>query len=309
MANSYYQTPTTPRLYISYPLYQYASGALDRVILNASHLQDTTEEDLIRMIQLDPSNVTRLPITTDATYNYFSNFRYSVIEEEQRLAGYDMTQNPQIWNFNYAMILGHNFNTANARVTFKAKHEGGSSSILNVNSLVNYSFQDVPEYDGWSLAELTDTSAPQNDSYDFSITIDDTTSGSGAGVGYNTNELQIGSWLWGRYFDFPRHCNLSTSLSHSYGVKQKQTIAGKTISTANWTKTNNWITEPFGLGSENKDNFRRRSSRRTWSISFDSLDPKYVMNQNPMLNDNAWKAQDNHSTGADGEEVLSVNSP
>ena len=100
--------------------------------------------------------------------------------------------------------------------------------------------------------------------------------------------------LWGTYFDFPQNCNLSTSLTHSYGIKQKQTVSGKTISSANWTKPNNWITEPFGLGPENKDNFRRRSGKRTWSISFDSLDPKYVMNQNPMLNDNAWKAQDNH---------------
>ena len=29
MADSYYQIATTPKLYVSYPLYQYASGALD----------------------------------------------------------------------------------------------------------------------------------------------------------------------------------------------------------------------------------------------------------------------------------------
>ena len=29
MANSYYQTITKPKLYVSYPLWQYANGALD----------------------------------------------------------------------------------------------------------------------------------------------------------------------------------------------------------------------------------------------------------------------------------------
>ena len=34
MAKSHYQTPTSPRLYVSYPLFQYANGALDDVQTN-----------------------------------------------------------------------------------------------------------------------------------------------------------------------------------------------------------------------------------------------------------------------------------
>ena len=146
MANSYFQTPTIPRLYVSYPLYQYASGALDFVNNGASgtHLPNTTEEDLIRMIQLDPSNITRMPITTDASFSYWTAFRYGVIEEEQRLAEHDMHDNPQIWNFNYAMVLGHNLNTANARLVFKSHNASGSETTLNASGLVNYGQFEVP---------------------------------------------------------------------------------------------------------------------------------------------------------------------
>ena len=34
MANSFYQTTTTPKLYVSYPLWQYANGALDSINSN-----------------------------------------------------------------------------------------------------------------------------------------------------------------------------------------------------------------------------------------------------------------------------------
>ena len=64
MANSYYQTPTTPRLYVSYPLWQYANGGLDFYALGGSAYSDgvnVIDEDLIKLIQLDPSN----PVSID----------------------------------------------------------------------------------------------------------------------------------------------------------------------------------------------------------------------------------------------------
>ena len=53
MADSYFQIATTPKLYVSYPLYQYASGALDEY----STLNDAvSDEDMIKLLQIDPSN-------------------------------------------------------------------------------------------------------------------------------------------------------------------------------------------------------------------------------------------------------------
>ena len=120
---------------------------------------------------------------------------------------------------------------------------------------------------------------------------------------YNETAVKIGSLFFGKIFSFPQNTDLAQTITTDYGVKQKQTISGKTISTANWTKPNNWITEPFGLSeppSERGDNFQRRSGRRSWTISFDSLAPEKVMNQLMMMNSNGWTAQDNHTTQADG---------
>ena len=110
--------------------------------------------------------------------------------------------------------------------------------------------------------------------------------------------------MWGKSFEFPINTSLSTTTKFEYGIKQKSTISGKTISTANWTKPNNWITEPFGLGNQEGDNYQRRSGRRVWKMQFDSLAPDKVMNQNMMMNSNGFTAQDNHSTAADSVESL-----
>ena len=57
MANSSYQIATTPKLYVSYPLFQYASGALD-VYSNSDGNNNSflNDEEMIKLIQIDPSN-------------------------------------------------------------------------------------------------------------------------------------------------------------------------------------------------------------------------------------------------------------
>ena len=121
------------------------------------------------------------------------------------------------------------------------------------------------------------------------------------GDSWNETPINIGSLFFGKIFTFPQNANLSQTITTDYGVKQKQTISGKTISQSNWSKVNNWITEPFGLtDGERGDNFQRRSGRRSWKINFDSLAPDKVMNQLMMMNSNGWTAQDNHTTQADG---------
>ena len=284
MATGYYQVATTPRLYVSYPLWQYASGALDDVDTNFNQ----ADEDLIRMITLDPSNTTYLDINEG-----FNVLKYRVVPSFDTET--DLLES-NLFKPNYAMILGHNLQSAGARVQIQTSNDFGVVNDLNTSSLVNYIPNGPPEYDGWSLMGL-DGVAGQFD-YNFRIGFNS------EGDSYNETPLQIGSILFGRYFTFPQNCNLSTTTSFNYGVKQKQTLAGKTISTSNWSKPNNWITEPFGLGDERGDNYQRRSGVRSWKIDFDSLAPEKVMNQNMMMNSNGYTAQDNHSTGADGIKSL-----
>ena len=281
---NYYQIATTPKLYVSYPLWQYSSGALDSVNSNFN----VPQEDLIRMITLDPSNTTEL--FPNPNFNVLS---YRVVPSYDNFT--DLLKS-NLWNFDYVMLLGHNLSSAGSKIKVQANNDSANVIDLNTQNIVNHTPNGIPEYDGWSLLNLVDK--PNSDSYKFRIGFEpenDT---------FNEVPLQLGSILWGKSFEFPQNTNLSTTTTFSYGIKQKTTISGKTISNANWTKPNNWITEPFGLGDERGDNYQRRSGVRSWKVSFDSLAPDKVMNQNIMMNSNGYTAQSDHSTGADGIESL-----
>ena len=290
MANSYYQAITKPKLYISYPLYQYASGGLDSLATNYG----VSNEDMIKIIQLDPSKITDInPIAGEHNV-----MRYRIVPQAD-----DFTDviDSGLWNFDFMGILGHNFASAGIKPIIQASNDSGEVIDLSTSNIVNHNPNGVPEYDGWSLFNLDDK--PNTDSYNFRFGLQSTNP-------YNETAVKIGSLFFGKTFTFPQNTDLAQTITTDYGVKQKQTISGKTISTANWTKVNNWITEPFGLTEpfgETGDNFQRRSGRRTWSISFDSLAPSKVMNQLMMMNSNGWTAQDNHETTADGKSLYNIN--
>ena len=90
MANSNYQTATTPRLYVSYPLFQYANGALDSVNI---YQANNNEEDLYRLLQLDPSNFTILNPLQNITA-----LTYRLVPESDNFT--DLLHS-NLWNFIY----------------------------------------------------------------------------------------------------------------------------------------------------------------------------------------------------------------
>ena len=283
MANSSFQIATTPKLYVSYPLFQYANGALDSYTTDKGSFSD---DNIIKPLQIDPSNQITFP---DDVYNY-EKFFYKV------LPSFD-DSNPVdsgLWNFDFYMILGHNFASIGSghNVNIKAYKDTTYKGQLDITNIVNDCANGVQcEFDGWSLGQINDI---PDDANTFSFHFNTNT------TGYDFNDVKIGSLLFGRSYSFPQNCQMNTSTVFEYGVKQKSTISGKTISTANWTKPNNWGTEPFGLTSEGQegDNFQRRTGRRVWKMTFDSLAPDKVFPQNMMMNDNNYTPQDNHTQGA-----------
>ena len=112
----------------------------------------------------------------------------------------------------------------------------------------------------------------------------------------NGNESEVGSILYGKFWDFPQNAELSQSMSFSYRRKQNKSVSGKTLSSLQYDRPDEWVSgEPFGLGST-KNNPYRRSGVRTWDVAFTSLEPKHLMSQNIMENYYGYEAQDNHST-------------
>ena len=145
MANSFYQTTTIPRLYVSYPLWQYANGALDQYAIDEGLISD---EELIQLIQLDPSKTITIPQSENGAVQL--NYRINPKSDES-----DMRYN-KLWDFNYVMILGHNFATANASYFCKAE---GTGSYLATDNLINFpAVQNPLTYDGFSISTGDDGS-------------------------------------------------------------------------------------------------------------------------------------------------------
>ena len=293
MAQGHHQIITKPRLYTSYPLFLYASGGMDAVRHNLEDTQDLTDKELYRLITLDPSQQTEIPLEGN---NYLSwrilptSFAYNSINDDNLVFNSDNS---------YAMILGHNFSSSNttASITSYEENEDGSLNETaledNITTIKNYTSNlSVPEYDGWSAWKLG--TMPNNLHKWIGLRLS------------GTEPTKIGSVLFGKYWDFPQNAELTTYVDFAYGNKTKKSLSGKTISHSQWSKTDNWITEPFGLGDANYDNPLRKSGRRTWEVSFTSLAPKHITNQNMMLNSNGYTAQDNHSTGADSNSLYNA---
>jgi len=313
MTTNYYQTPTRPTLYASYLLYQYASGALDKYGVPAGISIGTHPEtlqdmeipaepysplEMIRMLQLEPSRTSYIYDPEDRgqiTMNY-------------KLVPDNFSWTPElgndIWkNINSLFLLGHNFADCEASITFgggDTDSEDDFTEIATSNAVNNIS---EPEYNGWSLTNFSESANYQY----FKIRIRSRAYQDDFLNPFVQQPLKLGSLFLGNRYTFPINCNMNTKTSYDYGVKRSKTISGKTLSKANWTKPNSWGGyEPFGLSvpfdpSNNDDNFLRRTGLRTWSISFDSLNPSKVMNQNPMLNTYGWTSQDTENDNITGE--------
>ena len=346
MANSLYQTPNNPRLYVSYPLWQYANGGLDTTF---SH--QLAHEQMVDLIKLDPSNTTKFSDMVWPSAPNYVELNYFLRPHE--LIGKPVPKN--LWNFNYYMVLNHNLATMNSQTYpegFVASVPdadgevtiGGSSGNLYNADIKNCPYQTVCWNDGFSALKLNDANygnegfrvifksggIPAGNLPDW-FTLEE---------GLAEGDFNIGSILWGKYFEFPQNCDLNTTLQYDYGTKIKENIAGKSISTGKWNKVDSWYndstggTEPFGLRwpsppegydtslaynnsynieddvNDTADSFRRKSGRRVWTISFDSLAPEYVMNQNSMMNSDGWHGTggtfDNYSTNADGTSTYNI---
>ena len=287
--DSYYQIATQPKLYVSYPLWQYASGALDAINVDGA---DITDEQLIKLLQLDPAKFMQVDI--EGNVNIAMDFK--IVPNSDN---FTTVIEQGLWNYDFFAILGHNLHTSGLIPSIEALNDQNSINLA-MSQLVNYVPNSIPDYDGWSLMSITDK--PDQDYRTFRLSLNSTN-------GVTANKLKLGSIMWGKAFEFPVNANLSETFSIDYGVTQKETITGKTISNLNWSKLNNWVTEPWGLtNSEEGDNFQRRSGRRKWKLQFDSLAPEKVMNQLMMMNSNGWNAKDNHAVyGVDNKSQYNIN--
>ena len=157
MAQSYHQAITKPRLYVSYPLFLYASGGMDAVRNYLQGVDNISDKELYRLITLDPSQSTE--ITMESVDNLLAWRSLPTSTPYDSVNDTSLVFNP---DNSYAMILGHNLNSANGKTWLSSWDEDIDGNMINdtplesnITTIKNYTNNTtVPEYDGWSAWQL-----------------------------------------------------------------------------------------------------------------------------------------------------------
>ena len=195
----------------------------------------------------------------------------------------------------FFMVLGHDFEYSQQQLSVLEDDAEVSTSAI-INDCVSSS----PSYNGWSLSSLN-------------------MGGGVKKVGFSNTSAQqtIGSILYGKSWTAPINVNVGQSYSVNYSSKQSKTVSGKTLSTLNYSKLQNWGSLPAwelmsesdnqgGYDTGNKQYYgNQRDGIRSWNVQFSMLNSSDVLSQNQMITSNGW-TQDtasDYSLGADGSSL------
>ena len=193
----------------------------------------------------------------------------------------------------FCMVLGHNF-----EYSLQQLELDGISLTGDINDCNN----NVPGFNGWSLSTGTIGSDVTNKQFNF---IND------------SQATRIGSILYGKSWTAPINVNVGQSYSVNYSSKQQKTVSGKTLSTLNYDKVQNWgnlpawelMTDsenPFSESAQNKSyRGNQRGGIRKWNVQFSMLNESDVLSQNQMITSNGWNqdSASDYSLGANGESL------
>ena len=239
MAHNSLQFITTPRLYVSYPLWQYANGGLTHLLGYANGVYGgVSDEDLIRVLHLDPSDTIELEFGGSSS----ANFHYGIVADSD--LGTGLEGFPQkLWNFNYAMVLNHNLASAHVRPYLRQQNTGPEYNDytfgLASESIINHG--NVPEYDGFSIFSLLD--GPFN----FTDPVLQFGFWNPNSAAPEVNPVELGTIMFGKYFDFPQNVQIEQSMHYKYDVKNRKTVGGKTIPVKRWLRPKTWANTTRGV--------------------------------------------------------------
>ena len=213
-----------------------------------------------------------------------------------------------VWDYNPANMQTYTINTAAQGVGWKINFKNGNKQFSKFLSTVNYFGALGHDFGNTSASTFairmgTDSADAYVDngieivgSVDsLGYTLRELASGNNiSGLDsidwlkiylYNTNnfstgdEVNVGSLVCGRYFDFPHSANLSMNIKRGYeGVKTKNTIGGRSISNINYYKQPDWGNYPAWTNIEATDasddtDFRpvSQGGRREWDLTWSFL--------------------------------------
>tara|TARA_R110002020_G_scaffold172221_2_gene362475 strand:- start:156 stop:1160 length:1005 start_codon:yes stop_codon:yes gene_type:complete len=189
----------------------------------------------------------------------------------------------------FFMVLGHDFEYTNQSLSLQL-----DGSSVSTTTIVNDCLNNTPSYNGWSLSSLN------MEGIDRKKIIFDST----------TEQIRVGSILYGKSWTAPINVNVGQSYSVNYNSKQQKTISGKTLSTLNYDKVQNWGNLPAWellAEADNTDLYQfgyqdylgnQRTGVRSWNVNFSMLNDSDILSQNQMVTSNGWTqdSADNYYT-------------
>ena len=197
---------------------------------------------------------------------------------------------------NYFCIMGHNFDNAKAKFRLLAVNKDVEEDAdyeeyeLECTPLFNCCIE--PDTDGknWIKGVRYQEEDPDdiilaNGSLMVEIEPDVITQGYGRYIKIEIvpmedtfdENLEIGSYGWGRYFDMPHTPDLNYTIGFEYdNVQTQRTIGGSDIINVKYTQKPSFCGKYEGFGRE--ESKVANINRRTWNLKFSSLKSEYENN-------------------------------
>tara|TARA_Y100000593_G_scaffold94831_1_gene196449 strand:+ start:1412 stop:2548 length:1137 start_codon:yes stop_codon:yes gene_type:complete len=292
LSDSVYGSVATPRIWVDYIQYAKAIGYIDNMIANGVDYEVDGAGIVVLApdaFDYNPVNMTKYIVkTTDDTVRYYVVFNNSTTPNKQF--------SHWLKTANYFGVLGHKIATQTNNGSVSVEASEGAEGVLGETS------QDS-QVSGIQSGIIGDPNVESSVGYSL-YSLDDSLGISDVNrlifkVKHSSNHimnnfLDIGSFTYGRYFDFPHSANLQMNINEAFeGVRRKRTVGGSDITEILYTKPD-WGDLPAWVNIETSnynnstdyleyEDYRPVSnkSRRSWDLTFSYLSKEDTFPKTP----------------------------
>tara|TARA_Y100000593_G_scaffold92335_1_gene183609 strand:- start:16376 stop:17593 length:1218 start_codon:yes stop_codon:yes gene_type:complete len=278
-----------------------SSAELETVSGAIYEMQSSYAEEFANFNPWKPKTVSYNFLPTDLTAKV--SFIYATGQYTQVTPTLD--SDAQSLGFNYFGLCGHNFSTSNVKLRLVAINKNvaaeaafeeeiltGYTPLFNCSVLTDEAgewivptrYQDQYETTVDEDGNITDTQLESaNGSYMFTFDPDQISEGFSRffkvemvpfdGANFLDN-IEIGSFVWGRYFDMPHSPDLNYNTTVEYdNSRSMRTMGGADLVNINYARKPGFCDKYEGFGREGTNN--QQVGRRSWNLNFSSLKSEY----------------------------------
>ena len=258
-----YQNVGTPRFYVSVLQWLKSLG----MISYREGADWTTSGDALSLLDINPSSsITFTPGDNNNGNNDSISYQTNI-----------PLGNIMPTDKNFFMALGHNFSTSTV-ADLIVRDNGGA--VVCKEEVIN----EIGEsrYNGFTIMK-GDDAADIDDSY-LVFSLQGTSNEAETPTYEYAEDIKIGSFLYGTYYDLPHSPDLNLTMTREYGgIKTIETKSGASLSNDFGSKPPAWGSKAaWELGDEYSPSLSR-SGRKIWDLSFSYLDQRDVWGANESL--------------------------